>query len=271
MATEALRQTRRRSFQAVLRAFEAIGGTVNLGYAAFRSLLRPPYYPELFIEQCYHLGVKSLSLTTITAISTGMVMSLQFGLGLERFGGKLYVPKIVGLSITRELGPILTCLMLAGRVGSGIAAEIGSMKVTQQVDAIRALGTDPLKRLVVPRIFAMVVMCPLLTILADLIGIYGGLLLSWGELNIPPEYYFHQSVTALRFGDFFAGVVKTFFFGLIISVTGCWYGLNTTGGTQGVGQATTRSVVTASILVVIFDFVLTKLIMLIERSLGVFG
>lgn len=269
--SELLHRTNNRSFKAALRAIEAMGGTVNLGYAAARALFRPPYYPELFVEQCYQLGVKSLSLTTITAISTGMVMSLQFGLGLERFGGKLYVPKIVGLSITRELGPILTCLMIAGRVGSGIAAEIGSMKVTQQVDAIRALGTDPLKRLVIPRVLAMLVMCPLLTILADLIGIYGGLLLSWGELNIPPEYYFHQSVTALRFGDFMTGVVKTFFFGLIISVTGCWYGLNTTGGTQGVGQSTTRAVVTSSILVVIFDFVLTKLIMVIERSMGVFG
>lgn len=260
--------TSQRSFAALIGFVEFIGGAFMLLLTSFRSLVRPPYYFHLFVEQCYQLGVKSMSLTTITALSTGMVMSLQFGIGLERFGGKLYVPKIVGLSIMRELGPVLTCLMLAGRVGAGIAAEIGSMNVTQQIDAIRALGTDPVKKVVIPRVQAMFVMAPLLTVLADLVGIFGGMWLSYFELNIEPEFYFHEAIVAITFSDFMVGFAKTFFFGLIIAITGCWYGLHTTGGTQGVGQSTTKAVVTSCILITISDFVLTKLFMMFERGFG---
>lgn len=259
--------TGKRSFSAFMHFVEVLGGTTNLFYATLRVLFRPPFYPGLFLEQCYSLGVKSLSLTMITALSTGMVMSLQFGLGLERFGGKLYVPKVVGLSIMRELGPVLTCLMLAGRVGSGIAAEIGSMNVTQQVDAIRALGTDPLKRIVIPRVLAMLLLAPLLTILADLVGVFGGMYLSYFELHLNPSFYFQNAVVALRTSDFLVGVGKTVFFGLIIGLTGCYYGLSTQGGTQGVGQSTTRAVVTSSILITIMDFVLTKFFWIFERGL----
>ena len=259
--------TRHRWVGAVVDFFEFIGGAMSLIYQTVRSLFKPPFYFGLFIEQLFSLGVKSLSLTTITAISTGMVMSLQFGIGLERFGGKLYVPKIVGLSIMRELGPVLTCLMLAGRVGAGIAAEIGSMNVTQQIDAIRALGTDPIKKVVIPRVLAMIILAPLLTALADITGILGGMVLSWGELNIHPEFYFHEAISSLTTSDFSVGIAKTFFFGLIISVTACYYGLNTKGGTQGVGQSTTRAVVTSCILITIFDFILTKVfMMLFERG-----
>lgn len=247
---------------------EFVGGSVNLFYSFLKSLFKRPFYLRLFLDQCYQLGFKSLSLTSITALSTGMVMSLQFGLGLERFGGKLYVPKVVGLSIMRELGPVLTCLMLAGRVGSGIAAEIGSMKVTQQIDAIRALGTDPMKKVVIPRILSMILLAPLLTILADIIGITGGMFLSYFELNIRPEYYFHEAITALKLQDFMVGLCKTFVFGLIIAVTGCYYGLKTEGGTQGVGLSTTRAVVTSCILIVVFDFILTKLFWIFERGAG---
>lgn len=260
-----LEQTGLRSVSAFVEFIDVIGGEINLAYATFLALLRRPFYFRLFIEQCYQLGVKSLSLTTITALSTGMVMSLQFGLGLERFGGKPYVPKIVGLSIMRELGPVLTCLMLAGRVGSGIAAEVGSMKVTQQIDAIRALGTDPLKKIVIPRVLAMLLMAPLLTLLADITGVFGGMALSSMELNIHPTFYYHEAFVSLRLSDFMVGINKTFVFGLIIGLTGCYYGLNTTGGTQGVGQSTTKAVVTSSILITIFDFVLTKLFWMFER------
>jgi phospholipid/cholesterol/gamma-HCH transport system permease protein len=261
-------QTGKRSLRAFLGLLDFLGGSINLTYATILSLVRPPYYFSLFVEQCYQLGVKSLSLTTITAISTGMVMSLQFGQGLERFGGKLYVPRVVGLSIMRELGPVLTCLMLAGRVGSGIAAELGSMSVTQQIDAIRALGTDPIKRLVIPRIFAMLLIAPMLTVLADLTGIYAGMFLSYFELNIQPQFYFHEAVVFLGLTDFLVGIGKTFFFGFIIAITGCYYGLKTQGGTQGVGQATTRAVVTSSILITISDFVLTKMFLLFERGIN---
>ena len=259
--------TTRSSTRAFTELLDFMGGSVNLFFATIRSLFRRPFYFGLCLEQCYALGVKSLSLVVITALSTGMVMSLQFGLGLARFGGKPYVPKIVGLSILRELGPVLTCLMIAGRVGSGIAAEIGSMSVTQQVDAIRALGTDPIKKLVIPRLLALVVVCPLLTTLSDLIGIAGGMALSYFELNLEPSYYFFNALVSLRTSDFFVGVGKTIFFGIIIAMTGCYYGLKTEGGTQGVGRATTRAVVTASIWITISDFILTKIFWIFERGL----
>ena len=254
------------SFQAVREFFDFLGGSTKLiGQMASRLFARPFYF-RLFIEQCYSLGVKSLSIVFVTAMSTGMVMSLQFGFGLERFGGKLYVPRVVGMSIMRELGPVLTCLILAGRVGSGIASEIGSMNVTQQIDAIRALGTDPIKRIVLPRVLAMVLMTPLLTVLADMIGIFGGMLISMTELNIDPAYYFNEGLVTLKLADFLAGVTKTVFFGFLIANTACYYGMKTKGGTQGVGQATTRAVVTSSILIVVYDFVLTKVFWILERG-----
>ena len=255
-----------RFVRGIVDMLEFIGGSVNLMYATVVALLRPPFYWGLFVEQCYALGVKSLSIAFITALSTGMVMSIQFGYGLERFGGKLYVPKVVGLSIMRELGPVLPCLMLAGRVGAGIAAEVGSMKVTQQIDAIRVLGTDPIKKIVIPRVLAMLLMTPLITILADLIGITGGMLISYTELNISFDYYYHEAIISLRISDFTVGVAKSLFFGLIIAVTGCYYGLKTEGGTQGVGNATRRSVVVSSILITIFDFILTKVFWIFERG-----
>lgn len=256
-----------RSVSVARDILEFLGGSYELALATFRALFKRPFYFHLFVEQCYMLGVKSSSLVFITALSTGFVMSLQFGLGLERFGGKLYVPKIVGLSILKELGPVLSCLMLAGRVGSGIAAEIGSMNVTQQIDAIRALGTDPIKRIVIPRILAMLLMTPLLTTFADLIGIIGGMIISAKELNIHPDFYFYESLAALRMSDFYLGILKTFFFGFCIALTACYYGLRTKGGTQGVGQATNLAVVTSCILIVIIDFVLTKIFWILERGM----
>ncbi len=245
---------------------EFLGGGANLLYSAVLAAFRRPFHLNLFTEQCYAIGVKSFSIVFITALSIGFVMSIQFGYGLERFGGKIYVPRVVGLSILRELGPVMTCLMIAGRVGSGIAAELGSMSVTQQIDAIRALGTDPVKRLVVPRILALLLMCPLLTVMADLVGIFGGMILSKYELYLNPTFYFHQAIVASNPMDFTLGIAKTFVFALIIGTTACYFGLNTKGGTQGVGAATTRSVVVSSIGITIFDFVLTKLFWIFERT-----
>ncbi|MBI1860000.1 MAG: ABC transporter permease [Deltaproteobacteria bacterium] len=253
--------------KALLGTFEFIGGVSELIAASCRRLLTRPFYPQLVAEQCYSLGVKSLSIAFITALSTGAVMSLQFGYGLERFGGKPYVPRVVGLSIFRELGPVLTCLMISGRVGSGIAAEIASMKVTQQIDAIRALGTDPIRKLVIPRVLALIIMTPLITGMADLFGVLGGMAISATELNIHPDFYLNEGLFALRSSDFTVGIAKTFFFAIIIGFTGCYYGLKTEGGTQGVGQATTHAVVTGSILITIFDFVLTKFFWIFESGL----
>lgn len=254
------------SFSALIEFLEFLGGSFNLLYSSCLAMFKKPFYLRLLIEQCYVLGVKSSSIVFITALSTGMVMSLQFGFGLERFGGKLYVPKVVGLSIMRELGPVLSCLMIAARVGSGIAAELGSMNVTQQIDAIRALGTDPLKRLVIPRVLALLIMTPLLTVFADLVGILGGMFISNAELYIHPDFYYHEAILSLKTSDFLVGILKTAFFGLLIALTGCYYGMKTVGGTQGVGQATTKSVVTSSLLIVVSDFVLTKLFWLFERK-----
>ncbi len=260
-----LKITSGKSAGAVLHFLDFIGGAIRLFFSTLRGLFSRPFYFNLFVDQCYALGVKSSSLVLITSLSTGFVMSIQFGFGLERFGGKLYVPRVVGLSILRELGPVLTCLILAGRIGSGIAAEIGAMRVTQQIDAIRALGTDPIKRIVVPRVLALFFMVPLLCVCADLIGVLGGLVISYLDLNINPDFYFHEALVALRVSDFLVGIGKTFIFGLIIAVTGCFYGLQTQRGTQGVGQSTTRAVVTSSILITISDVLLTKLFWIFER------
>lgn len=189
-------------------------------------------------------------------------MALQFGYGLAKFGGKLYVPKIVALAILREMGPVFTSLLVAGRIGSGIASEVGSMKVTQQIDAIRALGTSPIKRIVIPRVLASIIALPILTLLADYIGLTGAMIVCSSELSINSEYFFSKSIETLRLYDIFTGLTKAFVFAFFISVTACWKGLNTEGGTQGVGQSTTWVVVVSSIFIMISDFFLTKFFIL---------
>ncbi|MDZ4677646.1 MAG: ABC transporter permease [Oligoflexia bacterium] len=242
-----------------------VGGMSLLTKEMWQSLRSRPFYPKLITEQMSSIGVSSLPLVLATALSTGMVMALQFGFGLERFGGKYYVPKVVSLSLVRELGPVFTSLMLAGRVGAGITAEIGSMNVTQQIDAIRALGTSPLKKIVIPRVIAAIIVLPLLTVMANFIGIAGAMIICVSELGLDPYFFYQKVVTTITFTDFAVGVAKTFFFAAFISLVGCYYGMTTTGGTQGVGIATTKSVVTSSILIVISDFFLTKLFWIFER------
>lgn len=250
---------------AVVHFMNFVGGTSLLAKDMWLSLRTRPFYPFLVIEQMYQIGIRSLSLISATAISTGMVMSLQFGFGLERFGGKYYVPKVVALSLIRELGPVFTSLMLAGRIGAGITAEIGSMNVTQQIDAIRALGTSPIKKIVIPRVLACLIVLPLLTVIANFIGIIGGMFVGSAELGIDATFFYQKVVTTVTLTDFSVGVAKTLFFAAFISLVGCYYGMRTTGGTQGVGIATTKSVVTSSILIVISDAVLTKLFWIVER------
>jgi len=242
-----------------------LGGASFLFRDMVEQLRTRPFYFFLVIEQIYHIGIRSLTLVCTTALSTGMVMALQFGYGLERFGGKLYVPKVVSLSIVRELGPVFTSLMLAGRIGAGITAEIGSMNVTQQIDAIRALGTSPIKKIVIPRVLGTVISLPLLTIIANIVGIFGGLVICSTELGLDPVFYYQKVIATITLTDFIVGVGKTLFFAVFISIVGCYYGMKTSGGTQGVGSATTKAVVTSSILVVISDFFLTKLFFIIEH------
>ncbi len=250
---------------ALTQLVEFIGGLGLLLKQAWENIKSRPFYFGLLIEQIYHIGVRSFPLVFATAFSTGMVMALQFGLGLQRFGGKYYVPKIVALSLLRELGPVFAGLMVAGRVGAGITAEVGSMAVTQQIDAIRALGTSPIKRIVIPRVLACVIVLPLLTTFADTVGIFSSVIIGVSELGLDPMFFLQKVVTTVQLLDFMSGIFKSMFFGLFIGLVGCYYGMKTTGGTQGVGIATTKSVVMSSLFVVVGDFFLTKFFWVIER------
>ena len=242
----------------ILPSIKFAGGFGLLCGQILRELFTKPFYFRLTLQQLYSVGVQSFLLVAVTGFATGAVMALQFGYGLSKFGGKLYVPKIVALVILREMGPVFTSLLVAGRIGSGIAAEVASMKVTQQIDAIRALGTSPIKRIVIPRMLACMMALPFLTLFADYIALFGSMLVSFRDLNIGPEYFFLKAIETLRMYDLLTGMAKTIVFAFFISVTACWKGLNTEGGTQGVGNTTTWVVVTSSIFIMISDFFLTK-------------
>jgi phospholipid/cholesterol/gamma-HCH transport system permease protein len=196
----------------------------------------------------------------LTGFFTGAVLALQTGVVLKTYGVLDYTGQLVMTTVVRALGPVLTCLMLAGRVGSGIAAELGSMVVTEQIDALRALGTSPIKKLVWPRIIALLVMAPALTVLCDIVGAFGGWITATTLMGVPSQTYIQSAKDALSYNDIFGGVVKPIVYGLIIALVGCRSGLRTTGGTVGVGRSTTQSVVMASILIIAVDFFMSKLI-----------
>lgn len=236
-----------------------LGGFGVLIRQMISEILRPPFEWKLLMEQINQIGAKSFPLILITAVSTGMVMTLQFGIGLAKFGGQPYVPKIVSLSILREMGPVFTSLMIAARVGAGMASEIGSMVVTQQIDAIRALGTSPVRKIVLPRVIGCMICLPLLVTLANIIGVMGGLIVGVTELKLDPQFYWLKVTTTLIMDDYFSGLGKCVFFSVFISVTACYYGLNVKEGTKEVGIATTKAVVVSSMLILVGDFFLTKL------------
>jgi len=232
-----------------------------LFFQAVFGFFRPPLYLGAILEQMDAVGVKSLTIVGLTSFFTGMVLALQSGHELAVYGAKMYVGTLVGLSLVRELGPVLTALVVAGRVGAGIAAELGSMAVTEQIDAMRALATDPVKKLVTTRLLATTIMLPVLTIMADLLGILGGWFVAVTTLGIHSSFYRRTIMYYLTFEDIFIGLVKPVVFGTVIALVACYIGLNTTGGTQGVGRSTTASVVTSSILIFLLDFITTKLIL----------
>lgn len=241
------------------RIFEVIGQLIILsGETLYFLLARKPEF-KAWVVQFYNLGVKSLSITNITILFTGMVLALQASFALSNFGAELYIGDLVSLSIVRELGPVLTALLVGGRVGAGITAELGSMKITQQLDAMRAMATSPIYKLVVPRVVACIICLPILTVISSALGILGGLLLSSMELNISGYFYLSRVLNALDVEDIAAGLSKTFFFGYFIGIIACNNGMRVEGGADGVGHATTDTVVTASILVLISDFFLTKI------------
>jgi len=236
---------------------------VLLVMRAFHAIVTPPRYPSDILAQMDSLGVGSLSIVVLTGMFTGMVMALQSSATLDVFGARPYVGRLVALSMVRELGPVLTALMVTGRVGSGMAAELGSMVVTQQIDALRVLGSDPIRKLVAPRLLAGIVMVPLLTIISDTLGIFGGSLIGIFNLKLSWEFFWRSVGNALTINDLVMGLAKPVMFGFILSSVGCHMGLRTTGGTQGVGLATTRSVVVASVLILASDFFMTKLLLLL--------
>ena len=236
-----------------------VGGLAELVGEAFVGCFTRPFYSTEVMRQMDELGVKSVAITGITALFTGMVLALQTAYSLEAFGGKMFVGRVVSLSLVRELGPVLTALMVGGRVGSGITAEIGSMTVTEQVDALRAMAISPSRRLVVPRVVAVVMMMPVLTAIADALGILGGLAIAVLELRMTFQDYFTSILQQLSISDISSGLAKTLFFGFEIAAIGCYNGLQVEGGAAAVGRATTRTVVLASISILVSDFFLTKL------------
>lgn len=225
----------------------------------FASVVKRPFYWRDTWVQMDVIGVQSLVIVTLTGIFTGMVLALQSSVQLSQFGASLFVGQLVAASVVRELGPVLTALMVAGRVGSGIAAELGSMKVSEQIDALEAMGTDPIKKLVKPRVLAGLVMLPTLTIATDFIAIIGGQIIAWLTLNQGVSTYWNSAWSGLFFSDLFTGLAKPLVFGFIITTVACYLGLRTTGGTEGVGRSTTQAVVVSSVLILASDFFLTKL------------
>ncbi|MCS6837978.1 MAG: ABC transporter permease [Bdellovibrionaceae bacterium] len=218
---------------------------------------------RLIVDQIYLIGLQSLPLIFVTAISTGMVMALQFGNGLARFGGIPYVPRLVTVSILREMGPVFTSLMLAARVGAGLAAEIGSQVVTQQIDAYWALGSSPIRKVVLPRIIALFVAVPILCAFSNIISILGVYIISVFQLNLDGPYTLSKIGDGFTLENFSSGFFKTFFFALIIGLSSCYFSLRVSEGTREVGIATTKAVVTASVLILVGDFLLTKLFLLL--------
>jgi phospholipid/cholesterol/gamma-HCH transport system permease protein len=242
----------------------------TLAGKSLRFIFARPFYRQDTIQQMDEIGVKSLGIVLLTGFFTGMVLALQSSVQLKVFGATMYIGTLVTASMIRELGPVLAGLMVAGRVGSGIAAQLGSMRVTEQIDALNTLGTDPIKKLVTPRVVAALIMLPVLTIINNFVGILGGLVIAKFLVGLAPSQYWTTVWDAIAGGgfalryipnDFIMGLTKPFVFGGIISITACYFGLNTTGGTEGVGISTTRTVVTSSVLILIVDYFITQVLL----------
>ncbi len=249
--------------QPIGRTFIAfLGAAGRLTIFAFMAIMhsfRPPFYPRLVIRQMMAVGYYSLPVVGLTAIFTGMVLALQSYTGFARFSAESAIPNVVIVSITRELGPVLAGLMVAGRVGASMAAEIGTMRVTEQIDALYTLSTNPFKYLVAPRLIAGVVTLPILVLVADIIGVFGGYLVSVYKLGFNPATYIANTVDFVQVQDVVSGLVKAAVFGFLVTLMGCYHGYHSRGGAQGVGTATTNAVVSASILILCFNYFITEL------------
>ena len=225
---------------------------------AVRNVVRRPHYLDDIILQMDVIGFGSLPIVILTGFFTGAVMALQMSKALAQYGAVGKTAEVVTIAIVRELGPVLTALMVVGRNSSGMASELGSMKVTEQIDAMRALGTDPVQKLVTPRLVATGIVLPLLTIIADFLGLFGAFVIAYTLLQMTPANFWNSAWQSLDYGDIFQGLIKPFAYAFVVALVGCHYGLRTTGGTQGVGRSTTKAVVVASVWVFVLDFFLTR-------------
>ena len=244
--------------RACINFLTATGRLVIFAGVAVSHIVRPPFYSRLVVRQIIEIGFYSLPVVGLTAIFTGMVLALQSYTGFARFNAESAVATVVVLSITRELAPVLAGLMIAGRIGAAMAAEIGTMRVTEQIDALSTLSTNPYKYLVAPRLVAGVVMLPCCVLVADIIGVFGGYLVSVYKLGFNANMYIKNTVQFLEFMDVFSGLVKAAVFGFLISLMGCYHGYHSRGGAQGVGSATTNAVVSASVLILGCNYLITE-------------
>lgn len=241
------------------RGISDLGDFFILTWQAMRGIFRRPFYWNDLFLQMDIIGVGSMPIVALIGFFSGAIMALQTSRLLTQYGAQGQVGVAVAITLVRELGPVLTSVLVAGRNASGIASELGSMKVSEQIDAMRALGTDPIQKLVIPRMLATVVMLPLLVIIADFIGIFGGYLIAETIMNITASQYWNSAYRALEWNDLAQGLIKPFVFAFIISLVGCYFGLRTSGGTQGVGKATTQAVVISSVWIFITTFFIGKI------------
>ena len=243
-----------------LGTVEFIGELSLFALAGLSHIFRPPYYPRLVGKAFLEIGYFSLPVVALTAVFTGMVLALQSYTGFSRFGAESAIASVVVLSVTRELGPVLAGLMVSGRAGAAMAAELGTMRVTDQIDALTTLSTDPMKYLVAPRLLAATIALPLLVVLADILGVLGGYLVATQKLGFSSGTYLISTFTNLKTMDVASGLIKAAVFGFIIALMGCFNGYRSKGGAQGVGTATTAAVVSASILILALDYILTQVL-----------
>jgi phospholipid/cholesterol/gamma-HCH transport system permease protein len=243
----------------VLRFLDESGRVILLFYRTLIWTFRPPFDIQNLLKQIEEVGIKSIPVVLITGTFTGMVLALQSYTGFKRFNAEAFVGTVVALSMTRELGPVLSGLMVSGRVGSAMAAELGTMQVTEQIDALYTLATNPIKYLIVPRFLASLIVMPVLTVFTDVVGILGGYLVSVKLLGSNPTVYLRRTYDYLNVQDIYIGLFKALIFGMIIAIIGCYQGFNTQGGAEGVGKATTRAVVLSSLLILIANYFITAM------------
>jgi phospholipid/cholesterol/gamma-HCH transport system permease protein len=252
----------------VLKQLSEVGRLTIFAWQAGTAAALPPYRLNQILRQMWLVGVCSLPIASLTAMFVGMVMVLNSGYQLQKFGAKLYAAGIAIIALTREMVPVFTAVVVGARVAASMTAELGTMKITEQIEAMQALAVNPTKYLVAPRVVATTLMLPVITIYANVVGFLGGLIVGISALNIPARLYWSNTLDFLQFGDLYSGILKTFVFGAVIGVVGCYFGFRTKGGAQGVGQATTVSVVATLILVLLFDFILTSWFLYMSKTIG---